>query len=450
MNYAIIDIETTGLSPGYERITEVAILIHDGKKVTDRFITLVNPEKRIPYRITELTGINNSMVARAPRFCEVARNILEITEGCIFVAHNATFDYSFIRAEYARLGYNYQRQTLCTKRLSQKILPGRRSYSLGNLCSDLKITVNNRHRAFGDAEATVKLFEHLLAFESAPESLSLRGIRTNIPPEKLRSLPETAGVYYFHDEDGRIIYVGKSINIRERVLSHFTSNASGRESEMRDQTYDVSFELCGSELISLLLESEEVKNHSPRFNRLLRRKSLQWGLYSHENENGYICLSIKKNDGSSVPLTTFPTKKSGAELLFTLVHLNRLCQKLCGLYKVRGACFQYQIRQCNGACAGEEPPEEYNSRVLQAIEPFLFIHESFVLLDKGRNCDEKAVVLVENHRYCGYGFVPVNEAVLDPHHLKNYINIKPDHRDAHQIIRSYMKHDKAERVIRIS
>jgi DNA polymerase III subunit epsilon len=449
MNYAIIDIETTGLSPRYDRITEVAILIHDGQKVTNRFISLINPEKKIPFRIREMTGISDAMVAEAPRFCEVARQILEITEGCVFVAHNATFDYSFIKAEFARLGYNYERQTLCTRNLSQKLMPGMRSYSLGNLCNNLNITILNRHRAFGDAEATTLLFDHLLSFTPNPESIPLRGIRSHVHHDTLAKLPLEPGVYYLHNETGDIIYIGKSINIRDRVLTHLSNSASKRAAEMRDQVYDVTFEVCGSELVALLLEAQEVKTHMPRFNRLLRRQMLQWGLYLSYSTDGYALLDIRKNTQDSHPLTTFSSKKAATEFLFYVTEKHTLCQKLCGLYKTKGACFHHQIRQCYGACIGEEPPEDYNARVSEAIEPYTFIHDSFILIDKGRHPDEKSVVLVENRSYCGYGYLNTNEAILDPSHLKMFIRSAPDHRDAQQIIRTFIKQGKPERIIRI-
>lgn len=160
--YAVVDIETSGGRAQLDRITEIAIYIHDGEKIVDEFSTLINPETYIPSFITRLTGINNDMVATAPKFYEVAKKIVLITEGCLFVAHNAPFDYRFIQEEFKRLGYNYQRQTMCTVRMSRKIIPGMGSYSLGNLCQNLGITINNRHRAAGDALATTQLLEILI------------------------------------------------------------------------------------------------------------------------------------------------------------------------------------------------------------------------------------------------------------------------------------------------
>jgi DNA polymerase III subunit epsilon len=365
------------------------------------------------------------------------------------VAHNASFDYGFIKAEYARLGYTYSRQTLCTKKLSKKLLPDLGGYSLGNLCKALGIKNESRHRAWGDARATVELFDHLLTIEKAPESLPMRGIVTYVPRTTLDSLPEAPGIYFLYNQEGAMIYIGKSISIRDRVLSHLSGSSSKRGNEMKEQIYDVGYELCGSELISLLRESEEIKHHMPRFNRLLRRKTLQWGLCLACDAGGYANLTVRRNDGTAQPLTTFPSKKSAVEFLFNLIDLHTLCQKLCGLYKSSGSCFRHGIAQCNGACTGEESPAEYNERVYEAIEPYTFIHDSFVVIDKGRVAGERSVVLVENRRYCGYGYLPANEAILDPSHLKNFIIPKPDHRDAQQIIRTFMKQEKPERVIRI-
>ncbi|MDT8309714.1 MAG: exonuclease domain-containing protein, partial [Bacteroidales bacterium] len=247
MKYAIVDIETTGLNYRSDRITEIAILVHNGKEIIHEFISLVNPEKRIPYRIRELTGISDSMVEMAPRFCEIARDIVEITDDCIFVAHNASFDYHFIRQEFKNLGYNYERKTICTKKLSRKLLPDIKKYGLGHLCKELEITVNHRHRAFGDANATVLLFEHLLTLEKEPENISLREIASNIPKEKLQALPEEAGIYYLYNDKQKIIYIGKSTNIRARIFQHMSNNQTKRAIEMRDQSYDVSYELTGSE-----------------------------------------------------------------------------------------------------------------------------------------------------------------------------------------------------------
>lgn len=446
--YSIIDIETTGLSPNYGKITEIAIYIHDGEKVVDEFTTLLNPEIDIPYRITQLTGINNKMVRDCPKFYEVAKRIVEMTQDTVFVAHNVNFDYNFIRKEFRELGYDYQRKKLCTSRLSRKLLPGRRSYSLGKLCQELGIENPHRHRAFGDAAAALKLFEILLTVEKNVEELSLHGLNSSLDRKLIARLPQEPGVYYFYNDSGHIIYIGKSINIRERVMSHITNNTSKRAIEMRNEIADIGFELTGNELIALLLESNEIKKHTPRYNKAQRRSTFTNGLYYYKDENGYLRLKIDKNNIDENPLTSFTSVLAAKSHLFMLAEAFNLCQKLCGLFDTKGACFQYNIHKCNGACIGKESQAIYNTRVLQAIEPYRFEAQNFIIIDKGRNAGEKSVICVENGKYLGHGFFDFEyNGTMQAEMLKECIQSYPDHRDVQQILRSYVKRNKVERII---
>ncbi|MDD2965130.1 MAG: exonuclease domain-containing protein [Bacteroidales bacterium] len=446
--YCIIDVETTGTSARDGRITEVAIYCHDGEKITDEFSTLVNPEQRIPYRITQLTGITDRMVADAPRFCEVARRIVEMTEGAVFVAHNAAFDYSFIREEFARLGYDYHRERLCTVRLSRKLLPGKPSYSLGNLCQSLGIEIEHRHRAAGDALATVKLFELLLSIENHPESVALKGISTGFDTGKLKNLPQETGVYYLHNSAGAVIYVGKSLNIRDRVVQHLTNITTRKALEMSQQIADITWELTGSELVALLLESYEIKQLLPVYNRAQRRNTFSFGLFDKLDSNGYLNLEIKRIKEGDQPLTSFASKTSGQNQLFLMVENHQLCQKLCGLYKTKGACFHYGLKQCRGACVGEETPSDYNQRVEEALRPYQFTDDSFLVVDKGRTPEERSAVLVRHGCYRGFGYVDVSEeGTIES--LEAAIRSYPDNRDARQIIRQHLRLHKVEKVVKL-
>ena len=446
--YSIIDIETTGLSPKNEKITEIAIFVHDGEKVVDEFTTLINPEIDIPYRITQLTGINNKMVKESPKFYEVAKRIVEMTEDTIFVGHNVHFDYNFIRKEFREFGYDYQRKKICTARLSRKLLPGRRSYSLGKLCSELGIANSHRHRAFGDAAATVKLFEILLKVEKNIQDISMRELNTSLDPALLRKLPREAGVYYFYDDKGELIYVGKSKNIHDRVMSHLSNNSSKRAIEMRSRITDIGYELTGNELVALLLESNEIKERTPHYNRAQRRKTFLWGLYLAEDNEGYMRLSIEQNKTDKLPLTTFSSSMSAKSHLFMLTEAFQLCQKLCGLFDTKGACFHYNLKQCQGACVGIEPPEDYNERVLQATEPYRFDRKNFLLIDKGRTDSEKAVVGMENGKYIGFGYIDFElNGELAADDLRSCIKKYPDNRDVQQIIRAYVKRNKSVRIV---
>ncbi|MDY6800880.1 MAG: exonuclease domain-containing protein [Bacteroidota bacterium] len=443
--YAIIDIETTGLSPQRNKITEIAIFIHDGDKIVNEFSTLINPECFISANITRLTGITNEMVADAPKFWEVAKDIVLLTEGKTFVAHNASFDYNFIRHEFKSLGYDFKREKLCTVQLSRKIIPKRKSYSLGKLCYELNIPVNGRHRAAGDALATVKLFEYLLKIDS-----SLAGLKSgkfyNLESSKIKKLPEVTGVYYLHNQQGDIIYIGKSKNIRTRILSHFNNEKTSKALKMVDETHDISFEITGSDLIAQLLESDEIKNHKPKYNRRQRKKTNHYGIYSTTNEFGYNCFVIKKMD-KNVPLIAFNSAKKARERLYHLSEEYELCQKLCGLYDTVGGCFYYQLNQCKGACVQKEAVEDYNLRANKLIQNLNYDNQSFFIIDKGRNDDEKSVVKVENGKYIGFGYFNVDWLTADFENLSDVIKKYPDNSDVQQIIRTYLKQNTVEKII---
>jgi len=446
--YSIIDIETTGLHSGSEKITEIAIFLHDGNGIVDEFTTLINPERKIPYYIVQMTGINDRMVKDAPKFYEVAAKILEMTGDAVFVAHNANFDYNFVRSEFRQLGYDFKREKLCTVKLSRKLLPGRRSYSLGKLTAELGIDNEGRHRARGDALATVRLFEMLLMIEKDVLNLSLKGLQVNFDKKAIRELPEAPGIYYFYDDDGEVIYIGKSKNIRERVISHFTNNTSKREIEMRNRVAGISHELTGNELIALLLESAEIKKNKPLYNRAQRRTSFRHGLFLFTDEQGYIRFKIEDIKGKESPVTTFTTRTTAREHLLRMTGEYNLCQKLCGLYETRGCCFHYTIHQCRGACIGMEPPETYNERALASVDRYVYDHHSFLIIDRGRRSGEQSVVLVENGRYLGFGFADTEQdAFQTPAEVKNIIASYDDNRDVQQIIRQYLSHNKAARII---
>ena len=230
MHYAIVDIETTGGSPKSSKITEIAIYKHNGKEIIDEYVTLINPEMKIPEFIVRLTGISDKMVETAPKFYEVARKIIEFTEECIFVAHNVGFDYGIIRHEFKTLGYDYRKPHLCTVRASRYVIPGMESYSLGKLSRNLGIEIKGRHRAGGDALATAHLFTQLI--EKDPQNLSTfiqeeinpKILHPNLDLESLENIPSKTGVYKFYDEDNRLIYIGKSKQIKSRVDQHLRNN----------------------------------------------------------------------------------------------------------------------------------------------------------------------------------------------------------------------------------
>jgi DNA polymerase III subunit epsilon len=453
--YAIIDIETTGGSARMEKITEIAVYLHDGTQITDEFVTLINPERNIPYFITNLTGITNEMVEDAPRFYEVAKKIVELTEGRTFVAHNARFDYSFIREEFKSLGFNYKRNILDTVALSRKLMPGHRSYSLGNLCKDLKITINGRHRAAGDALATVKLFEMLVArdSESAGKKPSiLKNTKTsklhpNLDLAKIETIPEEPGVYYFYNEKGDLIYIGKSRNLLQRINTHLSNNTTNRTMEMRDIIADIGWEQTGSELVALLKESYEIKKNKPIFNRAQRRTGFIWGIFSLIDNNGYINYRYGPVDDDEIPVSIFTSKEKAKSKLNSLVERFNLCQKLSGLYETEGACFHYQVGICNGACIGKESSADYNERAEKAIEEFIFTRKNFFVIDRGRHAEERCAVKIVNGKYTGYGYFNINDIGFGLSAIHECIIQSIDNNEIHAILKQYLKSNKVERII---
>ncbi|MCD4679826.1 MAG: GIY-YIG nuclease family protein [Bacteroidales bacterium] len=442
--YAIIDIETTGLNAVSDKITEIAIFIHDGNKIVDEFVSLINPERKIPYRITQMTGINNKMVEFAPRFFELAKKIIDFTEDTVIVGHNVAFDYNFLKNEYKSLGYEYKRKTLCTVKLSRKLIPLRKSYSLGKLCKGLNIEIQNRHRAAGDAMATLKLFELLRTIDKDLENISVKGLNSKLDKAIIDSIPEETGVYYFVNNENEIIYIGKSKNIRNRVLSHLSNNQTKKALELKNKIANIFYEITGSELIALLKESEEIKRYKPFYNTQQRRTDFNHGLYYYTDENNYIRLKIKKNIEDKNLLTSFTSQKEAREYLFRITEDNELCQKLCGLYDNNGSCFHYQIKQCKGACIGEEKPEKYNARVNEIISGFSFEKDNFFIVDKGRNETEKSVVKISNGKYSGFGYVKDELIANGKEKLDNHIQKYNNNRDVHQIIRSFLKCNKVK------
>ena len=437
--FAIIDIETTGLRAGAEKITEIAIILHDGKQIIEEFSSLVNPERKIPYFITQLTGISDQLVSDAPKFYELARQIIELTDNAIVVGHNVNFDYSFLKSEFKSLGYDYQRKTLDTIKLSRKLIPGLPSYSLGKLCAALNIPNSSRHRAAGDAMATTKLFELILSIDNEPEALSIKGLSSNINRSVIDNLPELAGVYYFFDERQKLIYVGKSINIKARVMQHLNNNTTKKAVDMKNAISDIHFTLTGSELIALLLESEEIKKHKPVFNRAQQRSLFSYGLYNYIDDQGYIRLKFSKIIDELLPLYSYSSQVEAREHLTMLTEQFMLCQRLNNLYPGQGACFHYHIKQCNGACISAENPADYNGRALLAIERYHFEHENFYVCDTGRDEAELCVVKIEKGVYYGYGYMPKDQLYDNPVVADEFIKRYTDNREVRQIIRGYLK-----------
>ncbi|MES2655279.1 MAG: exonuclease domain-containing protein [Bacteroidota bacterium] len=417
--YAIVDIETTGGHASSNGITEICIFLHDGEKVTGQYLTLINPGMEIPRYIESFTGITNEMVAKAPAFSQVAETIFNYLNGPIFIAHNVNFDYSFIKYALGICGYELNSKKLCTVRLSRKIIPGYSSYSLGNLCGYLKIPISDRHRAQGDAEATVKLFELLLKRDNEEHINQMlkrnskeQVLPPNLPKEQFDSLPDKPGIYYFHNQAGKIIYIGKAKSIKSRVSSHFSNNSPNRQKQnfMRD-IYTISFEETATELMALLLESHEIKHHWPEFNKAQKRYDAQYGLYDYEDRNGIIRLGFElmTKHRHVKPLLEFSSKIQAIENIQLLASEYDLCPQLCGV--------QLTCANETCACKKQETVFNYNAKVNDLIIA-LSNKDSYLIVDKGRNKKEYSAIWVDKGKLIGMGYVPKN---IEPNNMDEVI-----------------------------
>jgi DNA polymerase-3 subunit epsilon len=450
--YAILDIETTGGQFNEEGITEIAIYKFDGHEIVDQFISLVNPEIPIQPFVVKLTGINNAMLRSAPKFFEVAKRIIEMTNDCVLVAHNADFDYRILRTEFRRLGYDFNVKTLCTVELSKKLLPEQPSHSLGKLVRALGIPMADRHRASGDAMATVKLFKMLLDKDLNKEivkELIKFEIQKGIAPKLMdivESLPSKTGVYYIHREDGSLIFIGKSRNIRKRVNQHFTGITKSAK-KIQNEVYAVTYEETGSELIALLKESEEIKIHRPIYNRMSPKSNFSWAIYAEKDTNGYLNLKLQKADRRKKEIKSYTSQQEGKDALFRISSHYNLCQKLTGLYETKTHCFQHTINECDGACIGKISALEYNERVQAFIEKNLFDNKTLAILDRGRTITERSVILVEKGVYKGYAFYDLNYQINTIEILRNIIVPMQTNRDTRNSIQSYIRKAKAIKIV---
>mgnify|MGYP002630218241 CR=1 FL=1 len=442
--YSIVDIETTGHS---NRITEISIFVFDGEKVIDQYTTLVNPECVIPPFITNLTGITNAMVGNAPKFYEIAKKVAEITKDTIFVAHNVNFDYNIIHKEFKDLGFDFKRKKLCTVRLSIKLIPGLKSYSLGALCTTKNIIIKDRHRAKGDAEATTILFKKLvlldkdqIVFNSFLNPNSKQAILPPLlPKEIIDNLSIKTGVYYFKNNKDEIIYVGKANNIKQRVLSHFYDKAK-KEVTMCLETSNVTFVETGSELVALLMESSEIKKIYPKFNRSQRRASESIGLFNYEDRDGVVHLAYNRLKLIAKPLMKFYNETECRIFLEKLCEEFELCPKYCHLQSNVSDCFHYQIKQCKGICRNEEDAITYNERVQKAIASVKFNTENFVIKETGRTNKEHSIVLVLNGIYKGFGYISKSKETTVNDYFDN-ITTQKDNNDVKRILNSYLKNN---------
>lgn len=438
--YAIVDIETTGGNAQGSRITEIAIIIHDGTQVLERWETLVNPEQEIPIPIFALTGIDNEMVRDAPVFERVAPRVYEMLSNRVFVAHNVNFDYSFVRHQLEEAGWNWSARKLCTVRAARKIKPGLKSYSLGNLCDALQISIENRHRAGGDAEATAVLFGLLVEWDTTgilnqmiKNTAQDQRLPPNVPIADFEQLPEKPGIYYFYNQQQQVVYIGKAVNIKKRVASHFSGHkiTAQRQHFLRD-LYGISFEVCASELMALLLECIEIRKLWPIYNKALKRFEAKYGLYTYQARNGYSYLAVGKVTNGQQNVEVFNELYLATNFLRSLAQTFELDYRFC---KYGVTMDQSPVSIPNTLPLPEV--ELHNAQVDRALKHVQERKESYYIMDKGKTKEEYSCIWVENGHFYGMGAVPVSASIEDPLELKNYLVRYPSNQYMLQLVQSF-------------
>jgi len=445
MEFAIVDIETTGGYASGHGITEVAILIHDGIGVREQFSSLVNPGQSIPPAIQALTGIDDRMVSAMPSFQELAPGIAQLLEGRVFVAHNVNFDYSFIKHHMEQAGYPFHADRLCTVRLSRKIWPGLPSYSLDKLCRSLDISIEHRHRAAGDAQATAVLFSRILSLDTRGhvKAMLKRGSREmqlppHLPKAMFDSLPHQPGVYYFQDQAGKVVYVGKAKDIRQRVSAHFTGqNPYPQRQHFLHDVHVIDYTVCGTELMAFLLESVEIRRLWPTYNRAMKHPEARFGLFCYEDQSGYLRLAIGRMKKNQHPVQVFYSQRSGVDTLHKLARKFALCPELCMLGPCNGPCGVH-----TGGVPGADrlrdrrPAREYNDRVTEALSHLMLHLPSFAIVDEGRDEEERSCIWVDKGNFYGMGYIgPFND--LKGEQIKETLTPYPGNQYMMQLIYDY-------------
>lgn len=405
-HFVFLDLETTGGKASADRVTEVALIeVFDGE-VIDQYQSLVNPEIPISQFITNLTGIDDEMVADAPVFADIAEDLLSKLLGKTLVAHNARFDHSFLKNEFRRIGLDYRTKVLCTVKLSRILMPELGKHSLDNLIHVHGLFVESRHRAMGDTDLLIQLMskwtKHFGA-EHVQKIIQLQLKTASLPPHlnqaDVDSLPTKPGVYFFYDEKDTLLYVGKSVNIRDRVKSHFSNDhVSDKELEMSVQIRRIDCQICAGDLSAQLREAQLIKERRPIYNRQLRGSQSPWYFELSKNKQDYFTVRIRNTKTIAIEkldaiFGIFRSKKMATNTLQKIVEDYALCHRFSGLEKSRsGPCFAHQLKQCLGSCAGKESSEDYNARVSNAMAVWSLdvwpYEESIILKELGSEDDD--------------------------------------------------------------
>jgi DNA polymerase-3 subunit epsilon len=374
-----LDVETTGMNPVYDRITEIGLIEVEPGSRTVEWSTLVNPGMRIPPTIQTITGITDAMVALAPAFGEIAAPLLARLEGKLLVAHNARFDYGFLRNEFRRAGHRYASRVLCTVKLSRKLYPQESRHNLDALMARHGVECEARHRALGDARAIWRLLQMWeRAVEPARIIATVEGlvkapaVPAGLPEGALDDIPEAPGVYLFYGENGAALYVGKSINLRSRVLAHFAGDhRDAKDMKIAQQVRRVDWVETPGELAALIEEARLVKSLAPVYNRRLRRATelCAWRWRPEEPESAPRLVTARELEETGFDNLhgLFRSRATALQALREIATAHQLCPIVLGLEKGKGPCFAHQLKRCRGACIGKESTLAHGLRLAAAL-----------------------------------------------------------------------------------
>jgi DNA polymerase-3 subunit epsilon len=465
---AFVDIETTGTRSSYDRIIEIGILRVEDNKLIKTFQSLINPQSYLPQEITMLTGINQGDLENAPTFRSVKDEVAEILQDCTFVAHNVRFDYAFLKHEFLREHITYTAKHFCTVRLSRLLFPTWQRHNLDTLMRECNITCKNRHRAYDDAQVLYEFYQQLLEkmpqekLEKALEkTMKKPSLPIHLPIEEIEKLPEKPGVYIFYGNEADVpLYVGKSVNIKNRVLSHFASDiASPTEMTIAQQVKRIETIPTAGELGALLLESQLIKELLPIYNKKARIKHELIAVKKRTNQDGYDECYLEpitkiSPDNLQNFLGFYRSRKQAKTTLADIAKNHTLCEKLLGLEKTNDACFAYRLNRCNGACLSKEKATIYNLRLQIAftenkILPWSFdgpiiIQETEGMIDDFGMPQKREYFLIDNWCYLGT-IHQDNEGNLNRKELSEVVFDL----DVYKILRQFLKNPANQKKIKL-
>ena len=408
--FAIIDIETTGGFGTQNCITEIAIILHNGKEIEGKYQTLINPERPIQRNVQSMTGITNAMVYAAPKFNDVAANIYNLIKDRVFVAHNVNFDYSFVKSHLKTAGYEIDLPKICTVKLSRKIFPGLLKYGLGSLSNHFNIPNEARHRAIGDAQATTTLFELIVANDATGEIEKLikkrkqaQYLPPNLATNVITQMPSLPGVYYFYNNKQKVVYVGKAINLKKRVSSHFSNNnVTKQKQDFLKEIYNITWQNCSSDLTAQIFESIEIKRLWPQFNKSQKQYERQYCIFMFDDALGFKRLAIDNKKKIIKPVATFAL----------IVETRQFLRQLCDDFDIHSSMFflskEFQI---------ELPKiEEHNAKINKIVAIINKTKQTYLVHDGAAN-----YVLIEDGKFWGMGKIERLENLLYKNNLEEQI-----------------------------